>query len=159
MSCHFPFDYKKDANKVLFEFDEIARKMGIQCFLLAGVCLGFVRDKGYIKGDNDIDVGIKCSKEKREKFFRKLEKSGFRRGATPGGNRHYLKNKILIDVFFRGKNIQNPYADSFRKIVYNKREFNVFKKVEEYLTSKYGKWKIPIDAKTFSRLKHKRRKK
>lgn len=144
MSYHFPFDHKKDADKVLFEFDDIARKMGIQYFLVAGACLGFVRDKSYIKGDNDIDVGIKCNGEEREKFFRKLERSNFKRGATPGANRHYLKNKILIDVFFRGKNIENPYANSFRKIVYNKREFNVFKKVEEYLAHKYGKWKVPL---------------
>ena len=146
MNYHTPSDYKKDADKALFEFDDIAKKTEIQYFLIAGTCLGFVRDKGYIKGDNDIDIGIKCSGEKREEFFRELEKSGFIKNgvpcARPGINIHFLKNKILVDVFFAGKNVENPYADSFRKIPYNNREFNVFKKTEEYLTHVYGNWKI-----------------
>lgn len=146
MNYHSPSTAKQDADKVLFEFDDIARKMGILYFLVAGTCLGFVRDKGYIKGDNDIDIGIKCGGEKREEFFTELQKSGFIKDGVPcarlGINRHFLKNKILIDVFFAGKNIENPYAGSFRKIVYNGRAFDIFAKAEEYLAHIYGNWKI-----------------
>lgn len=155
MAYHNPFKSKEDADKVLFEFDDVARKMGIQYFLIAGTCLGFIRDKDYIKGDNDIDVGIKCGKERRKQFFRELEKSGFIRNGVPcarrGINIHFLRNKTLVDVFIAGKNVENPYANSFRKIAYNGREFNIFKNAEGYLAHKYGNWKTPKRAKGYSK--------
>ena len=51
-------DYQKEELEVLFEFNRVCRKLGLQYFLTAGTLLGAIRHKGFIPWDDDIDVAM-----------------------------------------------------------------------------------------------------
>lgn len=144
---HFPFDYKEDADEVLFEFDNIVKDEGLEYFLIYGTCLGFYRDSDYVLGDNDIDVSVKCGVETRKKLFEKLERAEFMRyytiGANPSRNAHFFKKDILIDIFFFLQEVHYSFLNLARKISYKGREFNVPAETEKYLEFLYGNWKVP----------------
>ncbi|GAG42768.1 unnamed protein product, partial [marine sediment metagenome] len=114
-----------------------ATSLNIQTFLYYGTCLGFVRDGGYIIGDNDIDVGILGG---LEELTAKLVEKGFINRRTYGKNRHFLKYGILLDIYFKfsGRN----FFQSFDKVNYKNRDYNVPHPIEEYLKARYGDWKI-----------------
>jgi len=133
---------KEDADILLFEFDNLARKLGIEYFLILGTCLGFVREGSYLKRkDDDMDIGIKCGEEKREILFEALEESGFRRDENSDENTHFVKKNTLLDIWFSGGYINSPFLDSAKKIIYKGREFNLPLEAEKYLAYTYGDWK------------------
>lgn len=145
-----PCSDKDKADKVLFEFDDLAKSCGIEYTLLVGTCLGFVRDGGYIKGDNDIDVSVKCEETKRERFFDKLKEHSFARNTIPGGmkgeNNHFLKSGILMDVW-HGKYANSKFLSELKEIEYEGRKFKIPKDVEGYLKYTYGNWRVPAKTK------------
>lgn len=51
-------DHQKMAIQALEMLQEICNRHGITLYLLAGTCLGAVREKGMIPWDDDIDVGF-----------------------------------------------------------------------------------------------------
>lgn len=144
---------KNSADKALFEFADIAEKLGITWFLALGTCLGMVRDGGYIKGDNDIDLGVVCLQETLAGLLKNLAAHGFKLGKTflnPGDelNRHFYKYGVLLDVFFAFRDDTTPFLNSFAKVKYCGREFNVPYPVDDYLKSEFGDWRTPRPGKS-----------
>lgn len=132
-----PFLMPEIADKLLNQYWGIAESLKIKTFLLEGTCLGFVRDGGYIIGDNDIDVGILNGLEELSK---ELVKNGFISKQSSQKSQHFVKDDILLDIW-SGFNNQK-FLQSFDKVTYNGREYDVPHPVEEYLKSFYGDWKI-----------------
>jgi len=158
---------KENADQVLEEWDNACRALGIEHFLVFGTCLGMVRDKGYIKGDHDIDVGI------RKQDFMKLHNQLLKNGFTSTGEHQTLSwihehfNPDAIEKIAWGTHIKffkyditldvwigliydshhKNFLDSFDKVIYEGREYNVPHPVEDYLKTKYGEtWRIPLRA-------------
>lgn len=133
-----PFKIPEFADKLLNEYLDIAEDLGIQTFLIDGVVLGLIRDgTPYIEADNDIDVGIFGD---FEKFKIELVKNGFICKRVWGNNGHFLRYNILFDVFFAFHD--KKFLQSFDKVEYKGRDYNVPHPVEDYLKERYGDWKI-----------------
>lgn len=131
-----PFKIPETADKLLNEYWGITESLGIQTVLLYGVCLGFVRDGGYIEGDNDVDVG---TFERKAGLVAELIRNGFICKGVWETNGHFLKYGILLDVFF---NLPcDSFFKSFDRITHKGRGYNVPHPVEDYLKEKYGDWK------------------
>lgn len=138
----FPCEAKEKADKVLREWDDVCKELKITHFLTEGTCLGLFRDKGYIEGDNDIDVGVLCTRDTRKKLTRKLREYGFEVGRKLEKTQHFHKYGILLDVRFRFGS-RKRFLASFDKVYYNSRFYNVPHPVEEYLEARYGNWRTP----------------
>lgn len=143
----FPFQAKENADKALDEFISIVNSLNVTSFLLSGTCLGFIRDKGYIENDNDIDIGVIskkkkfCVKEDKAKLNILLMKKGFKVGSYWNFHVHWWKYYILLDVhYFKKEAI--PFLNSFDNVQYNGQTYNVPHPVNEYLKSCYGNWRI-----------------
>jgi len=137
-----PFKAPEAADKLLNEYLDIADELGIQTFLLYGVCLGFVRDGGYIEGDNDIDVGILGGINEFDRLKVELVKNGFICKRAWTTNAHFLRYNILFDVFFTfhdQKFLQ--FYQTFDKAMHKGRNYNVPHPVEGYLEARYGDWR------------------
>jgi len=132
-----PFKVPDIADKLLNEYWDIAANLNIQTFLYYGTCLGFVREGGYMEGDNDIDVGILGG---LEELTAELIKNGFINRRTYGKNRHFLKYGILLDIYFEFSD--RNFLQSFDKVNYKNRDYNVPHPIEEYLKARYGDWKV-----------------
>jgi len=133
-----PFKMPENADKILNEYWDITEGLKIKSFLHYGTCLGFVRDGGYIECDNDIDVGILGE---IEELAIKLTENGFvKKRIWPDRNYHFLKYEILLDVYFEFPD--RRFFQSFDKVTYKDRTYNVPHPVEEYLKARYGDWKI-----------------
>jgi len=127
------------ADKLLNEYCNIAESLKIKTFLCFGTCLGFIRDDGYIKYDNDIDVGISRG---INELGVKLEKNGFIIKRSPClKSWHFLKYKILLDIFTNFPESHWKYFQSFDKVTYKGKIYNVPHPVEKYLKTLYGNWK------------------
>ena len=107
-----PYYSKEHADEILEDFDSAARSLNLKPFLLAGTCLGMVRDGGYIENDNDMDLGvisnhkIKCCRERDYvNLSMKLIEKGFR-----------------YTVYARGLNVEDAkksFNTRFRKAPFN----------------------------------------
>lgn len=132
----YPYDAKDEADKILEEYENICKELNIVCFLLFGTCLGLFRDKNYIKGDNDIDVGAVCSKNDFEKLADRLVKNGFIQESK--GSQHFYKYDILLDIW----RVSPKKPLLLETITYNGRTYKVPSPIEEYLEKTYyGDWK------------------
>ncbi len=130
------------ADKVLDEFLRITEQLKIRACLAAGLCLGFVRDGGYIDGDNDLDVIAICTGDERDKLTGILMEYDFVPGRSfpsPHNNAHFHKNRILVDVFFRK---EKRFYFRFESIRYKEKLYPVPSPVEEYLNICYTNWKV-----------------
>jgi len=135
-----PFKIPEIADRVLNDCWNIAEDLKIQTFLLYGTCLGFVRDGGYIEGDNDIDIGVL---EGLDVLTEGLIINGFVNKRTLGtATRHFFKDGILLDVWFGF--FSRDFLQSFDKVEYKGRFFNVPHPVEEFLSASYGNWRIRV---------------
>jgi len=139
-----PFCAPDSADLLLNEYFDIAERLEINTFLLYGTCLGFVRDGGYIPDDNDIDVGVL---DGFWPLFRELVKNGFWPVVTVQKNAHFLKHGILLDVWFSFPTVK--YFQSFDKVTYKDRSYNVPHPVEDFLAFSYGSWRIPSHTQPF----------
>lgn len=129
------------ADKILKEWDEICKDLNIPHFLYLGTCLGFYRDGGYIKNDEDIDVGILGGEKNVEKLAEKLIQHGFTT-EDEYKNKHWYKNGIMLDIWSYFAEFQD-FLESFDEVRYKGRVYNIPHPVEEYLEKEYGNWKIP----------------
>lgn len=97
---------KKKGLAILNEFDHVLTANHIPYSLVFGTLLGAVREKGFIKHDLDIDVGIWYDSDDK-KIEKILIDSGFeliRRSETDDGKfgkeDTYMKDGIQIDIFY-----------------------------------------------------------
>lgn len=134
MPC--PYDAKGEADKILEEYDGICKGLNIAWLLLFGTCLGLFRDKDYIEGDNDLDVGAVCLKDGFERLAQELVKNGFVQESE--GSQHLYKYGILLDIW----RISPGKPLLLEAIAYNGRTYKVPSPVEGYLEKTYyGDWK------------------
>lgn len=141
-----PFKIPEVADKLLNEYWDIAESLKIKTFLHYGTCLGFVRDGGYIIGDNDIDIGILA---RIEELAAKLVENGFVKRRSIQRSWHFLKYGVLLDIYFNFPN--RKYFQSFDKVTYKGRAYNIPHPVEEYLKARYGDWKTKKHRKVWER--------
>ena len=152
MSKYFPYEVKAPksipeiADGVLDEFFAVVDKLNIRACLAYGSCLGFVRDGGYIDGDNDHDVVVILqTDELRTKLSESLTEHGFVIGQKyppPLNNTHFVKNGVLLDIYFRA---DGEYYKKFGYVEYKGKKYPVPHPVEEYLSKCYTNWKVPSD--------------
>ena len=136
-----PFKIPEFADKLLNEYWDIAESLGVKTFLMYGTCLGFVRDGGYIEADNDIDFGILGG---GKELVAELIESGFICKGIYEVNGHFIKYNILLDVFFTpAYNISGDFFKTLDEVRHNGRIFNVPHPIEEYLSNRYGDWRVP----------------
>jgi len=148
-----PHDCKNDADRILEEWDRICNELKIKHFLFGGTCLGIFRDGSYIKGDNDLDVGILCSNDDFTKFTNEMIKCGYASTHHYRIHHHFLKNNILLDVYnkFDGFVV---FLESLDKVIYHGRAYGIPSPIFDYLEKHFGKdWRIPIDYETYIRTK------
>jgi len=157
------------ALKAFKEFKDVADSLEIEFFLIYGTLLGAIRDKGFVKGDTDIDVGVKHEEliPKIQELRNKLLEKGF---VVYGFSYPYdycralniYKYETLIDI----RNFETVGEDTFlqridsnrfdianvfpkeiftpyRKIQFYNMKVNVPQKAEKWLEINYGDWKTP----------------
>lgn len=135
-----PHDYKEKADKVLEDFDEICREVGIEYRLVSGTCLGFYRDGAYIPTDDDIDIRLVGTNGKFKLLCNALRDYGFETEESEYKFQHFWRDHILLDVLRGGF----AWGERFDTLTYNGREYKVPFPVEGYLEDCYGTdWRVP----------------
>lgn len=132
------------ADKILDEFFQITKELGIQACLGYGLCLGFYRDGGYIPGDNDLDVYALVPMSHKP-LLESLNKHGFKEGASHGAlanNTHFYRDQILLDIYFR---MPEKFKFPFDIVQYKEKKYPMPNPVEEYLSKCYSNWKVKSD--------------
>ena len=130
------------ADKVLSECFKLAESIHLRICLAYGLCLGFVRDGGYIVGDNDLDMIAITDTGGPTPFVDKaFIDAGFKRGASfppPLSNVHYHKGRILVDIHFRES--VNLYR-KFDVVTYKGILYATPHPIDAYLVACYGDWR------------------
>lgn len=98
--------FRSNALEVLECFDKALTSNGIDYCLAFGTMLGAVREKGFIKHDQDIDV-LMWKEDYSEKLNECLSSVGFKRihcflveDGTLGREETYEKDGVSIDIFY-----------------------------------------------------------
>lgn len=149
-----PSENLEQANEMLETWDDICKELNIPNMLIYGTALGFYRDKGFIKGDNDIDVRVLCNREKWDELVERLDKKDIKKTNPPKGfafKKDCLlmcierSEKVGIIIFDNGwEYMVLPLYHKFDIIEYRGRKYNVPHPIEKYLEIRYGDdWKIP----------------
>ena len=153
-----PYTVQKEADKILESWDDICNELEIPHLLIYGTALGFYRDKGYIKYDNDIDTRIVCNKDKWFKFKERFIAENHLRANRPTGCSYYFdlpEGSLLFSIerspivglviHDTGEEFLVPALyHKFDTVEHNGRQYNVPSPIEEYLEIRYGKdWRIP----------------
>lgn len=145
---------KQEADAALFAFADVADRLKLDWFLVAGTCLGLYRDGKYLPGDNDIDVGVLAKHEQLQDLWWELYQAGFKIGrhcenADGTKNRHTYYKKgitwpdeggVLVDVFYAFTEDELNLIVNFGQIEYSGRDFLVPHPVQMYLQLTYGEW-------------------
>ena len=137
------------ADRIMDEYFQIMKKLEIRTCLAFGLCLGIVRDAGYIDGDNDLDFVAIINDDSRDILVNAMTENGFNEGKTYAGeiirNIHFYKDGILVDVFFRRP---GKFYTSFDEVKHKGKIYPIPHPVEEYLSTCYSNWKIKENQKT-----------
>jgi len=158
-----------DKFKFLKEVKEVLDKAGVTFWIDFGTLLGFYREGGFLRGDPDIDIGVK--REDQDKVIAvasELEKIGKVIIRVDMAEKHYLagykiyRDDFWIDIQFfwncDDKWISPisewPKVMVFKEEYYNNLvdieikgvKFKMPEKIEEYLELHYGKdWRRPFE--------------
>jgi len=137
-----PFKQIEVVDNILDEVFLIMKQLKIRTFLAFGTCLGFVRDRGYVQGDHDLDLGIICNWREMESLVKIFRANGFivRRTIPKNRHIHFIKDKTLVDIYFFPENTE--FYSKFDYVQYKNKEYPVPHPVEEYLSRCYSNWKV-----------------
>lgn len=159
---------KYGVKAVSFIYDAV-QAANIKCYADCGTLLGFVREKGFIRHDMDMDFSIMPEESNLLGFYQELEKRGFyfeRYIIMDGRLREFSMryNEISIDFFVRyysaDRNFLHVVADkkddywpTFMRpaprslIEYEVMGVKVFipSNYDEILLSMYGEWRTPVE--------------
>ena len=154
---------KEDAIKDLLCVKNIFDNLKVPFFLDQGTCLGAYRDKGFIDGDEDIDIGV-FGARRRDDIRYELRKQGF--SINPEATKTITADRnthIDIHFFIRDGNEFVCYArdgclapllcfpsrfNKLEKIKFYENDFLVLSPIEDYLQYIYGKnWRRKIKGK------------
>ena len=133
------------ADRILDEYFQIVWELGLKSCLSGGVCLGFVRDGGYLPGDNDLDVIANVDKGLCCILAQAMIRRGFeQRDDFPetkdeAPHTHFIKDGILVDVVWWGG---GGFFAEFRSVGYKGKSYPIPTRVDEYLTASYGDWRV-----------------
>lgn len=151
--------------KFLEETLQICKKLKIAPFLMGGTMLGHYRDKGFIKHDTDIDLGL-FDFSQIDLLKKEMKKNGclirveneysisFFKPCFPSLRidffRYYKKRNKWVHSIKEKNKLHTVYfpSDIFDDLVetkfLNRLKILMPKKAEKYLTIVYGKdWRIP----------------
>lgn len=158
------------AKKNLVDTIATLDKLGIECWLEAGTCLGAIRENRFIPHDFDIDIGIFAKDVDRAlEVHAEMIKLGFRenhnnQGGAPeyGYERSYVRDGIVVDHFYFYQDGDTLWMgawaqDGIKKHNFTKSLFFPLKQIEfcginvnvpnppeKYLEERYGNdWRTP----------------
>jgi len=160
-----------NAKKLLFTVADVLEDAGVEFFLSLGTCLGAVREKGFIKIDEDIDLGIlqesllPKAQIISNQFIKKglrIEVIDHRHKESWDGSIHAIKFRgfrehgdLIGFVKMKGMRVSPSHLQSHWFVITAKlleelgeiefygRKFKIPKNVEAYLTEVYGDWRTP----------------
>lgn len=99
-------DFHKYSLKVLTHFNYALNQIGCDYWLEFGTLIGAIRENGFIKHDDDIDVGM-FLKDRPADFKEQMKKYGFKRhryiqidNGEDGFEETYAYQGIHIDIFY-----------------------------------------------------------
>lgn len=140
-----PFRMKDKADKILADFDDACKSLKITYFVFGGTCLGFYRDKGYIKNetDHDIDVGVLCNRKVFDRLIKQMATKNFTYRQVTRAHSHFYRHNIVLDVWYWFHPVLRGFIKSFDTIHHNGRAYNVPHPVEDYLKAWFGNWRVP----------------
>lgn len=142
-TLNFPYNFKEFADELLKDWSDVCKSLNIPHFLLMGTCLGFYRDKGYIEGDSDIDVGILCSPERVEDLVKALAEKDIKGGGRLACNINTGRNRVLLDIWHVFGPLHMAFLSKLDTIIYEGRTYNTPSPIEDYLEFNYVDWRTP----------------
>ena len=165
--------YLDRMKRMLFDSLDIFEKYSIKYWIDDGTLLGIIRDGDLIPWDHDVDVGISGESASKiisiwYKFFPKyiIRKRSKNNIWLPGKIRSIiietpweklLKINFHIDLFVKYKadrfyrwidsgalkHIDRKFYDNLDSITWEGRKISIPSHIEEYLSIRYGNWRIP----------------
>lgn len=149
----------EERRKDLVEIKDALDGLSVRFFLTDGILLGAVRDKGFIKWDWDVELGLYAEQAHKniKPILTALHKKGFSIvNIEPDPKR--LKINVrkrgtkfsLIGFYESGKwrkreNLRYParFFRDMQKIEFLGQDYLCLSPPEEYLEYQYGNWKVP----------------
>lgn len=137
-----PYIFKSMADALLEDWHDVCVALNLPHFLLFGTCLGMIRDKGYIKGDTDLDVGVLCGSRGLKLLTEGLAAKGIVDGGRLTYNVNYVRG-VMLDVWWDFGPLHIEYLEKLDTILYEGIEYNVPGPVEDYLEFVFDDWRTP----------------
>lgn len=158
----------EEAKKLLFKTKNLLDSKGLRFFLVYGTLLGAVRERDFIKGDEDIDIAVD-DENKLISLIPYLEENGLHLIRVLSGNTYtfrsnqdcYIDVYILRPIFrysvwsiycFALSNYKTPkkFFKEFTSMEFLGEQFCCPKNPEKLLEFWYGKsWRIPVSGHKF----------
>ena len=129
---------------------KVSNELNIPLFLSSGTCLGYFRERKFIKYDYDIDIGI-FSKDYNSKLINKLIDNGFKLYRFLGDIKNgcefsfyypgtVLGKKAKLDIFIHYNEGDKIYWNAFKKELTDEKKI-IYKKIK-YSVSNFDLKKV-----------------